>query len=64
MPKENPYAYLSQPDNMPVEPEQYDAKGEKLLKNPGSERADVKSHSNVDDDLPLKDEGMDILKRN
>lgn len=59
----DPYKFLSQPDNMPSKPKQMDAPGKKDLSDPGREGSDYKSHSNVDDELPLKDSGMCITDK-
>lgn len=55
----NPKEYLSSPDNMPPPGDEcvVDAKGEKLLKDPGSSRKNCEDASNVEDSIPVREKG-------
>lgn len=45
------------PLSMPEEPKQFDAKGEKLLSDPGKSRPNCEDDSNVLDSIPVKEKG-------
>lgn len=42
---------------MPVPPKQVDAKGEKLLSEPGKSRSNCEDASNVVESIPVKESG-------
>ena len=55
--------YFQNSDNMPEEPKQHDAKGEKLLSDPGKASSKYSNdHCNSCDDAPKSGESMKILE--